>query len=324
MLYYYPQHSSRAKQEKEFLGHLIDILLASTNHAKHMLELSAVFQRLTDFGLCISPLKCEFGAISMEFLGHLINKDGITPLPEKVAAMRSYETPRTAKELRRYLGMINFYRRFVPKSAETQQPLYDLINELNNQSKNARITWSSEQQQAFEKYKTDLANASNLAYPAPDEPLYLATDASDTAVGAVLYQKSAAVGMRPLGFFSRHLNSSQLKWTIFSRELLAVYLAAKHFSYFLEGSLFTIQTDHQALVSAAANAKPRESSREVRHLQYLTTMRPKWEFITGSKNNTADSDYVRSLQDYQPTINSITSSLLHHQYEALRTHQACN
>ena len=88
------------------------------------------------FGLRINPLKCEFGALSIEFLWHLINKDGIAPLPEKVAAMRSYEMPRTAKELRRYFAMINFYRRFVPKSAETLQPLYDLIKELNTQPKN--------------------------------------------------------------------------------------------------------------------------------------------------------------------------------------------
>ena len=72
--------------------------------------------------------------------------------------------------------------------------------------------------------------------------------------------------MRPLASFNRRLNSSQLKCTMFSRELLAIYLAAKHFSYLLKGSLFTIQTDHQALVSAAANAKPRESAREVRNL----------------------------------------------------------
>ena len=198
----------------------------------------------------------------MEFLRHLINKDGIAPLPEKVVAMRSYETPTTAKELRQYLGIINFYRRFVPRSAETLQPLYDLIKELNALPKNTKISWNSEQLQAFNKSKTDLTDTSYLAYPAPKEPLYLAAVASDTAV---LYQKSAAIGMRPLGFFSRHLNSSQLKWTIFSRELLTVFLATKHFSYFLEGSHFTIVTDHQALVSAATNAKPRESAREVCH-----------------------------------------------------------
>ena len=137
----------------------------------------------------------------MEFLGHLINKNGIAPLPEKVDAMRSYEKPRTAKELRRYLGMINFYRRFVSKSAETLQPLYDLIKELNTQPKNTKITWSSEQLQAFAKSKTDLTNASYLAYPAPDQPLYLAADTSDTAVTAVLYQKSAAIGMRPKNMY---------------------------------------------------------------------------------------------------------------------------
>ena len=252
----------------------------------------------------------------MEFLGHLINKDGIAPLPEKVAAMRSYEMPRTAKELRRCLGMINFYRRFIPKSAETLQPLYDLIKELNTQPRNAKIKWSSEQLQAFAKSKRDLTNASYL-YPAPDQPLYLAADASDTGVAAVLYQESAAIGMQPLGFFSRLLNASQLKWTIFSRELLTVYLATKHFSYFLEGSLFTIQTDHQALVSAATNAKPRESARQVHHLQYLTAMQPKWEFIAGSSNNTADAISGATPPSPPPTTdnNSCTRSRrsTHHQ-----------
>ena len=156
-----------------------------------MLELRGVLQHLTDFGLRISPLKCKFGALSMEFLMHLFNKDGIAPLQEKVAAMRNYETPATAKELRRYLGMINFCRHFVPRSAETLQPLYDLIKILNSQPKHTKINWSSEQLQAFAKSKTDLANASYLAYPAPDQSLYLAADALDTAVAAVLYQKSA-------------------------------------------------------------------------------------------------------------------------------------
>ena len=224
----------------------------------------------------------------------------------------------------------------MPGSAETLQLLYDLLKELNTLPKNAKMSWSREQLQAFHKSKTDLADASYLAYPAPDEPLYLAADASDTAVAAVLYQKAATIGMQPLGFFSRHLNSSQLKWTIFSRKLLTVYLATKHFSYFLECSHLTIQTDHQALVSA--NAKRWESAREVRHLQYLTAMRPKWEFIAGSKNNTADAMFhatppsplltfddstcICSLDDHQPTINSIKSSFQHHQYEALRSHQA--
>ena len=135
------------EHEVSIFAYIDDILLASSNHDMHMLELRAVFQCLSDFGLRISPLKCEFGALSMEFLWHLINKDGIAPLPEKVAAMRSYETPRIAKELRRYLGMFKFYR---------------------------------------------FKHAAN---------------ASDTAVAEVLYQKSAAIRIRPLSFFSRRLNT---------------------------------------------------------------------------------------------------------------------
>ena len=199
------------EQDVSVFAYIDNILLVSSNHEVHMLELHAVFQHLTDFGLRISLLKCDFGAHSMKFLRHLINKNGIAPLHEKVTAMRSYETPTTTKELRCYLGMINSYNRIVPRSTETLQPLYDLIKELNALPKNTRISWSSEQLQAFRNSKTDLADASYLAYPAPSEPLYIAADASDTAVAAVLYQKSAAIGMRPLGFFSRRLNSPQLK-----------------------------------------------------------------------------------------------------------------
>ena len=176
-------------------AYIDDILLASTDSETHLLEFHAPFQHLTDYGLLISPLKCEFGATSMEFLGHLINQDGIAPLPEKVEVIRGYQLPETAKELRLYLGMINFYRCFIPNSAETLQPLYHLIKKFNTKPKNAKIIWSSEQLKAFTKSKTDLANTSYLAYPAPNEPLYLAADASDTAVAAVLYQKSAAIGM---------------------------------------------------------------------------------------------------------------------------------
>ena len=120
-------------------------------------RLHALFPRLTDFGIGISPLKCEFGANSMEFLGHLINQEGIAPLPENVAAMRLYETPTTAKGLRHYLGMINFYMRFAPSSAETLLPLYHLLKNTNSLPKNAKISWNSDQLEEFKKSKTDLA-----------------------------------------------------------------------------------------------------------------------------------------------------------------------
>ena len=126
--------------------------------------------------------------------------------------------------------MINFYRRFVQNSLKTLMPLYDLLAEYNKFQKNALINWMLEQEQAFNKSENDLAQAALLAYSAPNAEIFLAADASDTAVAAVLYQKIDNQLVEPLVFFSKRLDRAQIKWTIFSRELLAIYLGAKHFS----------------------------------------------------------------------------------------------
>ena len=118
----------------------------------------------------------------MEFLGHFINQDGIATLPEKLATMRSYETPRTAKELKALPRHDQLLQVFRTKSAETLKPLCDLIKQLNTLPKNAKIMWSSEQLQALKKSKADLTNASYLAYLEPDESLYLVANTSDTAL----------------------------------------------------------------------------------------------------------------------------------------------
>ena len=148
--------------------------------------------------------------------------------------------------------------------------LYDLLAEHNKLQKNALINWTIEQEHDFNKSKNDHAQlAALLAYSAPNAEIFLAVDTSDTAVVAVLYKKLTTNCMvEPVGFFSKRLDRAQIKWTIFSRELLEISLGANHFSYFLQGTNFTIQTDHQAIVSAAASSRSRDIPREVRHLHY--------------------------------------------------------
>ena len=114
--------------------------------------------------------------------------------------------------------MINFYRWFVQNSANILMRLYDLLAEHNKLPKNAMINWMLEQEQAFNKSKNDLAQAAFLAYPAPNAEIFLAADASDTAVAAVLYQKIDNQLVEPLGLFSKRLDRAQIKWTIFSRQ----------------------------------------------------------------------------------------------------------
>ena len=242
-------------------AYIDEILIASSDEAAHKLDLRALFVRLSEYGLRINLHKCAFGVSTLKFLGHKLSKEGLAPLPEKVVALQQYSRPETAKDLRRYLGMINFYRRFVPRAAQTLAPLYDLLKIACKRSSRGMLEWTHETVSAFEKSKSDLLNATMLAYPAPGARIYLAADASDNAVGAVLQQQLPDGTMQPLGFLSRRLDPAQIKWSIFGRELLAVYLGVHHFAYFLEGAQFIIQTDHQALISAAASAKIRDIAR---------------------------------------------------------------
>ena len=135
----------------------------------------------------------------------------------------------------------------------------------------------------------NITSAALLPYPAHGADVYLAADASDTAIGAVLQQRLPDGSMQPLGFFSRLLNETQTKWCVIGRELLAVFLGVHHFKHYLEGTPFTILTDHQALISAAANSKIRDIPRETRQLQFLSELRPQWQHLPGLENVTADA-----------------------------------
>lgn len=180
-------------------AYIDDICIASSTKEEHRQHIRAVLQRLRDFKLSINPAKCLFGQKEIDFLGHQISTEGIKPLQTKGAAIRDFPLPTKACEL----------KRFLKKPIEHQAPLSELVggNRKNDQSP---ITWSDETKSLFEECKNDLANASLLAHPDAEAPIILATDASDTCVGAVVHQQ---VGdqLQPLGFFSRKLTETQQK-----------------------------------------------------------------------------------------------------------------
>ena len=143
----------------------------------------------------------------IDFLGHRVDENGIKPLPSKVAAIRDYPQPSNAKRLERFLGMLNFYHGFVPHAAETLQPLYQA---LAGKPRPKNINWTEEMVGAFKKAKEALANATMLHHPVQGALTSLTSDASDTAVGAVLEQRIAGK-WRPLAFFSRQLRRPERK-----------------------------------------------------------------------------------------------------------------
>jgi hypothetical protein len=151
----------------------------------------------------------------LEVLGHIINKSGTTPTPQHIQVIIEYPPPLDAKQLQRYLGMVNFYRRFTPGIAAVLEPLTATLK-----GGKKTLEWSAALDNAFQRSKQVLAAAVPLAHPAPDAAIALATDASDTHIGGALQQQVQGC-WQPLGFFSRKLQPEESKYSTFDRELLA-------------------------------------------------------------------------------------------------------
>lgn len=276
-----------------------DILIASPDRTQHEEDLRRVFQRLQDHGFLIRPEKCAFGQRNMKFLGHEISPDGIRPLPGRVSVITEYPLPKNATKLQKFLGMINYYHRFLPGASKILKPLYTLSQ---HRPKSKDLPWNDESMGAFNNIKKLLANAALLAYPSENAKLGLSTDASETGIGAVLEQHSPR-GWQPLGFFSKSLDEAQKKYSTYDRELLAAHLAARHFSYMLDGRLCTLFTDHKPLVYAWKRSGEPWSARQQRHLSTIAEAFHDVQHKEGKKNIVADalSRQVQAVyQDISP------------------------
>ncbi len=205
-----------------------DILIFSHSKAEHLTQLRSVFQRLRLHGLVVSLAKCQFRRREIDFLGHRITSQGIVPLQTKVLAVREFEKPTTVKGLQEFIGMINFYHRFIPGVASIMQPLYKAVA-----GKSKHLEWSECMFKAFDRTKYVLADATMLVHPRSDLPLAVTVDASGIAVGAVLEQ-CVEGQWYPLAFFSRQLRLAQRKYSAFDREILALYLTVRHFRFYLD------------------------------------------------------------------------------------------
>ena len=154
--------------------------------------------------------------------------------------------PTDSKQLQQFLGMINFYRKFLPNGAALLKPLYEAVKGTH---KKTQLNWTLDMQTAFNAAKCSLSASATLAHPLPISTIALTTDASDIGIGACLEQHTER-GWQPISFFSKKLKKNEQKYSTFDRELLALYEAVRHFRYFLEGRNFIMFTDHQPLVKS--------------------------------------------------------------------------
>lgn len=269
-------------------AYIDDILVASKNEEEHKTHLKLLFKKLVEFGINIKTSKCVFNSTALDFLSHKVTPDGIFPSTDRTTAITNYPIPSSIKHLQRFIGMINYYHRFIPKLAELLIPLHaHVANLLKLPKKEKHFSWPDSCNESFENAKSALAQATLLAHPLNDGKFSITTDASSIAVGAVLQQRRKGC-WEPLGFFSKKLTATEVKYSAFDRELLAIYLAIKHFRYFVEGREFTIYTDHKPLTTALLT-KTERSPRQTRHLDYVSQFTADIQHIQGKDNVISDA-----------------------------------
>lgn len=222
------------------LVYLDDIITFGRTFQEHLARLDEVLTKLRQANLKVKPAKCHLFATQVQYLGHVISSDGVKADPAKVEAVRQWPVPKTQTEVRSFLGLASYYRRFVKGFAEIARPLHQLTE------KGRRFKWTESCQVAFEQLKQSLMSAPVLAYPDPSKTFVLDTDASDAGIGAVLSQEEGGCE-HVIAYASRALTKQERKYATTKKELLSMVSFIRHFKHYLLGKEFVLRTDHNSL-----------------------------------------------------------------------------
>nr|XP_055048287.1 uncharacterized protein K02A2.6-like [Misgurnus anguillicaudatus] len=223
--------------------YLDDILVTGTDEQSHLQHLDATLERLKEYGLRVRKDKCEFFQLAVEYLGHVIDASGLHTSPSKVKAIVDAPIPKNVSQLRSFLGLLNYYGRFIPNIATLLKPLHKLLCHENNWK------WTSECQESFIKAKETLLGSNALTHFDPALPIQLACDASPYGVGAVLSHIMPNGQERPIAFASRSLSKAEANYAQIEREALSIVFGVRKFYQYIFGRKFTLLTDHRPLTA---------------------------------------------------------------------------
>lgn len=227
---------------KNVLAYVDDILIFSKNFDDHLKHLNQVFDRLRKANFTLKPSKCHFGVKQVKYLGHVLTKEGVKVDPAKIEVVKNHPRPKNQHEVRQFLGLANYYRRYVKDYAKIAVPLNSLLQKDND------FKWTSDCDKSFESLRTSLTTAPILAFPDMSKPFHLTTDASGHAIGYILGQLDSDKKERVISYGGRALRAGERKWTVSEKECLAVLEGIKHNNVYLSHRKFTVYTDHKALV----------------------------------------------------------------------------
>ena len=252
-----------------------DILVATHTWEEHVRVLKLLFKRLREVNMSARPKKCAFGFRDIVFLGHRVSAKGVAPEDDKIQKIQEAPRPVTKKQVRSFLGLAGYYRKFVPSYASTAKPLTDLTKKEVSDP----VPWNEEQDKSFQTLKRYLTQSPVLLLPDHEKPFVLRTDASGKSLGACLMQDHGK-GLQPVAYASKKLNSAEQRYSTVELECYAVVYGIRKFYPYLYGRHFVVETDHHPL-------------------QYLARIRPSSRRLSG---------WAMELQSHTFSVRSISGA----------------
>lgn len=262
------------------LVYLDDIIIFSTSLTQHINDIQAIFDRLSLSNFKVQLDKSEFLRKEIAFLGHIVSTDGIKPNPMKIEAIQKFPIPKTQKDIKSFLGLLGYYRKFIPNFAQLTKPMTSCLK------KGKPVIISEDYTNTFNTCKTILMNDPILQYPDFSKPFILTTDASNVALGAILSQGTIGSD-KPICYASRTLSVSEVNYSTIEKELLAIVWATKYFRPYLFGRKFIIITDHRPLTWLMSLKEP--NSKLVRWRLKLEEFDYEIRYKKGKQNTNADA-----------------------------------
>lgn len=229
-------------RDLKIANYVDDFCMGAETFEQMLYKLRQLFLRIREFGLTLSPKKCNFASTKIKFLGHMLDANGIQPTDENLIKIQNYPRPTTVRKVRRYLGICNYYRRLIKDYNQISAPLTELTKKRN------KFTWTEKEQQSFDTLKEKLGtDPIILKHPNFEKEFILITDASDICVAGTLGQADEFGIIHPISFYSRKLSASEQKFSIAEKELLSVVNCVEAYSHYLYGRTFIIQNDNSSI-----------------------------------------------------------------------------
>lgn len=283
---------------------LDDILIFSNTLEEHEKHVKQVLEVLRKEKLYAKESKCEFFKEEVEFLGHIVGRNGIRMMQDKVQAVNEWPTPTRVTDIRAFLGTAGYYRKFIKDFSKISAPLSELTKD------GVPFDWGTEQQSSFVALKKAISAGPVLILPDPKLPFVVHTDASGFAVGAVL-QQDQGNGLQPIAFLSKKMLPAETRYPVHEQELLAIITALGAWRHYLYGAKFVIRTDHKSLEHF--KTQPLLSARQTRWKDVIANFDFTIEYVEGKNNPVADALSRRS--DHQ--LSSFTVAAVQTKYQWL-------